>query len=64
MESVHQPTAPQSVLPTVNAFDLVFGFSCRDRLPLHVGRGVGSAARERHDVIDDVATGRCGQLSG
>src|ERR1051325_2958226 len=33
----------------------VFRLRCLDRLPLHVGRIVGSSAGERSDVIDHVA---------
>ena len=34
---------------------LVFGVAIRDGLPLHIRWDVGSATRERHDVIDHVA---------
>src|SRR5712692_6618855 len=37
------------------ALDRVLRLRLGDRLPLHVDRIVDASARERHDVIDDVA---------
>ena len=43
------------MLSTAGALGLVLRFRGRDRLPLHVARRVCAAARERFDVVDDVA---------
>jgi hypothetical protein len=39
----------------LSALPLVFWFSVRDGLPLHVGGVVGSAAFQSDDVVNDVA---------
>ena len=48
--TVGRPFSLQSAIP----LGLVLGFAHRYRLPLHVVRGVGSAALQRLDVIDHI----------
>jgi len=51
------------LLLAAGAFGFVFGFCCRDGLPLHVGGSVRAAAFERADVIYDVASARAAGFS-
>src|SRR5262249_42579106 len=42
-------------LRAAESLDSVLCFRCLNGLPLHVAWRIGAAARQRHDVIDDVA---------
>jgi hypothetical protein len=42
----------------------VFHLRFRRRLPLHVLGSVGTSARQRHPMVDDVPTARAGSLPG
>src|SRR6266540_1780632 len=50
-----------SSLPASPPLGLVFQLCRRDRLPLHVGRRIRAATRQRYDVIDDVAWSTFGE---